>query len=125
MFDFHRQQALDAGCNDFLPKPIEAKELFLQLKNHLQLTWIYQSEYGLAAKKENTLVEVEMIIPESSELVALYEAAQRCDVADIQTETHRIKQLNLKYTVFANKILALADEFEVEAIANFIKAHIL
>ena len=125
VFDFHRQQALDAGCDDFLPKPIEAKELFLQLKNHLQLTWIYQSEYGLAAKNQNTLVEVEMIIPESSELVALYEAAQRCDVADIQTETHRIKQLNLKYTAFANKILALADEFELEAIANFIYSHIL
>ncbi|GAX42963.1 sensor protein [Tolypothrix sp. NIES-4075] len=121
VFDFHRQQALDAGCDDFLPKPIEAQELLLQLQNHLQLTWIY----GNKDEFITNAVEAEMIIPSSLELVELYQAAQRCDVADIEAETRRIQQLDAKYTVFANNILALVDDFEVEAIATFIQSYIL
>jgi signal transduction histidine kinase/CheY-like chemotaxis protein len=120
VFDFHRQQALDAGCDDFLPKPIQAQELLLQLQNHLQLTWIYDNKDEFITNA----VEAEMIIPSSLELVELYQAAQRCDVADIEAETRRIQQLDAKYTVFANKILALVDDFEVEAIATFIKPYI-
>lgn len=120
VFDFHRQQALDAGCDDFLPKPIQAQELLLQLQNHLQLTWIYDNKDEFITNA----VEAEMIIPSSLELVELYQAAQRCDVADIEAETRRIQQLNAKYTAFGNKILALVDDFELEAIATFIKPYI-
>ncbi|MEH2452611.1 response regulator [Nostoc sp.] len=31
VFDIDRQNALDIGCNDFLPKPIQADELLRQL----------------------------------------------------------------------------------------------
>jgi signal transduction histidine kinase/DNA-binding response OmpR family regulator len=119
VFDFHRQQALDVGGDDFLPKPIKAKELLFQLQKHLQLTWIYQNSERLSAKNQG-----EIIIPPSSELVQLYQAVQRCDVAEIQEETHRIQELDAKYQVFAQKILALADEFEIEAIASLIQTHI-
>ncbi|NEO87204.1 MAG: CHASE2 domain-containing protein [Spirulina sp. SIO3F2] len=35
--------SLDIGCNDFLPKPIEAKTLLSQLQQHLALEWQYES----------------------------------------------------------------------------------
>ena len=96
-----------------------------QLQNHLQLTWIYQDGEKLTAKNQDSEAKkAEIVIPPSSELVALYQAAQRCDVADIQTEIHRIKQLDTKYIAFANLVLALVDEFEVEAIAKFVEAHL-
>ena len=119
VYDFHRQQALDVGGDDFLPKPVKAKELLLQLQNHLQLTWIYENREGLTAKNQG-----EIVIPPSSELVGLYQSVQRCDVAEIQEEIYRIQQLDAKYQVFAENILALADEFEIEAIASFIQSHI-
>ncbi|MBF2005462.1 MAG: response regulator, partial [Chlorogloeopsis fritschii C42_A2020_084] len=123
VFDFHRQEAMNAGCNDFLPKPVQVEELFLQLQNYLQLTWIYQTSDGLNTKNHDISPEVvEIILPPTSELVALHEAVQRCAVADIQTEANRIKQLNVKYTAFANQVLTLADEFEIEAIAALIEA---
>ncbi len=125
VFEFHRQQALDAGGDDFLPKPIDAQELLLQLQKHLQLSWIYDNDNKFTPNNQNTLATVvEMVIPSSSELMALYQAAQCCNIADVQAETNCIKQLDAKYTAFCNQILALADEFEVEAIATFIKAHI-
>ncbi|BAY09386.1 MASE1 domain-containing protein [Calothrix sp. NIES-2098] len=119
VFDLDRQKALDAGCNDFLPKPIQAQELIDILANHLQLQWIYQDE------NQNTSPEVaEMVVPPASELMVLYQAVQRCDVANIQLETNRIKQLDTKYTAFTDKLLALADEFEVEAIATLVETYI-
>jgi signal transduction histidine kinase/purine-cytosine permease-like protein/DNA-binding NarL/FixJ family response regulator len=35
-----RLAALNAGCNDFLAKPIQVRELYYKLKLHLNLTWI-------------------------------------------------------------------------------------
>ncbi|OUL24073.1 hybrid sensor histidine kinase/response regulator [Nostoc sp. RF31YmG] len=119
VFDIDRQKALDAGCNDFLPKPIQAQELLDKLQNHLQLTWIYEYENQNASDSVT-----EMVIPPASELMALYQAVQRCDVANIQLETNRIKQIDTKYTAFADKLLALADEFEIEAIASLVEVYI-
>jgi hypothetical protein len=65
-----------------------------------------------------------MVIPPSSQLFALYQAVLRCDFTDIQAESYRIKQLHPNYTEFADQLLALADEFEVDGIAQFLKPYI-
>jgi signal transduction histidine kinase/DNA-binding response OmpR family regulator len=119
VFDIDRQKALDAGCNDFLPKPIQAQELLDKLQHHLQLTWIYQNEHQNASD-----AITEMVIPPASELMTLYQAVQRCDIANIQLAANHIKQLDTQYTAFADKLLTLAEEFEVEAIASLIQTHI-
>ncbi|HEY9667520.1 MAG TPA: MASE1 domain-containing protein [Coleofasciculaceae cyanobacterium] len=123
--DAHRQQAWDVGCHDFLSKPVQVEELLEKLQHHLQLTWIYQDGNEPTAKHQDTSPLVaEMVVPPASELVALYQAVQRFDVAAIQAETNRIKELNSKYTVFATTLLALTDEFEMEAIAKLLDSHI-
>lgn len=122
VFDIDRQKALDSGCNDFLPKPIQADELLRQLQTQLQLIWIYQNESELTTKLAPLVTEI--VIPHASELMTLYEAAQRCDIGDIQAEIHRIKQLDPKYIPFAKQILILIDEFEIEAIAHLLQAYI-
>ncbi|MBD2533031.1 MASE1 domain-containing protein [Nostoc flagelliforme FACHB-838] len=121
VFDFHRQEALTIGCNDFLPKPIQLEKLFSQLQNHLQLTWLYQDGNKLSAKYQDDInVSVEMIVPPISELMSLHQSVQRCDIANIYTEINRLKQLDIRYTNFANKIIQFTDEFEIDAIAAFI-----
>ena len=42
-FDFNRQDAIQAGCTDFLPKPIQAEDLFKHLRVHLALEWVFAS----------------------------------------------------------------------------------
>ena len=39
-----RKQACDAGCDDFLAKPIQIAELLRKVKLHLGLDWIYRKE---------------------------------------------------------------------------------
>ena len=39
-----RLNAINAGCNDFLAKPIQVSELLAKLKLHLALDWLYQEQ---------------------------------------------------------------------------------
>ncbi|MCP4992478.1 MAG: response regulator, partial [Gammaproteobacteria bacterium] len=40
-FDADKKEATAVGCNAFLPKPIDARELFTVLQTHLALEWTY------------------------------------------------------------------------------------
>jgi CheY-like chemotaxis protein len=43
VFNYDRQQSQEAGCNDFLPKPVQASELLEILQRHLNLVWVEES----------------------------------------------------------------------------------
>ncbi|MBW4571723.1 MAG: response regulator [Tolypothrix carrinoi HA7290-LM1] len=127
VFSFDRQKSREVGCNDFIPKPVQAIELLEQLQLYLKLEWIYETKDNseLVTETQNTFTEVdEMVIPPSQELTNLYQAAKGGYVLRIAEEANRIKQLDSKYTAFANSVLKLADEFDDEAIANLIKPFI-
>lgn len=117
VFNFNRQQSHAAGCTDFLPKPVQAIDLFDQLQLYLDLQWVYE----LVADAESAdLVTPPMVVPTIEELGALNEAVQAGYINRIQTEANRLKQLNPQYSAFADRVLALAEEFDEEAIIQLI-----
>lgn len=118
-----RQQSLAAGYDDFLPKPVSAAELLDQLEHHLQLEWIYQSDAAEVPPSPATTAQPDLVMPSPEELIPLYQAAQAGYIIDIQTEAERLKTMNAQYTVFADQILQLAEEFEDEAIAQLIEPY--
>lgn len=121
VFSFTRQQSWDAGCNDFIPKPVQTEELLAQLKKYLNLKWIYEVKAELTSITENLSTPIaEMLIPPESELTTLLKAAKSGYILDIQAEANRIKQAEPKYTVFADKVIELAQGFEDEAIVSLI-----
>jgi signal transduction histidine kinase/CheY-like chemotaxis protein len=129
VFDVNRQEAEKVGCDDFLPKPVQAEELLDQLQQHLQLQWIYESEplvqASIARSHSHThSAPEEFVVPPVAELVMLYEAAQRGRVSQIQKELDRIQQLSSSYTGFADRIQELVVEFEVQAIATLIEPYL-
>jgi signal transduction histidine kinase/DNA-binding NarL/FixJ family response regulator len=123
VFDFHRQEARAAGCDDFIPKPVQMEELLEQLQHYLQLEWIYED----ATENIENITEVDTIsfhpwvVPEASHIEALYVAVQRCRVAEIQAAAKQLKEIEPRYSPFANKVLMLASEFDIDAIATLIK----
>ncbi|MBL1174975.1 ATP-binding protein [Pantanalinema sp. GBBB05] len=120
VFNFNRQQSYESGCTDFLPKPVQASDLFDQLQLYLQLQWIDET----TAEIEPSQSTMTMLIPTAEELTSLYEAVQAGYINRIQAEANHLKQLNPAYHSFADQVLALAAEFDEEAIMQLIASHI-
>ncbi len=115
------QEAIDAGCNSFFPKPIEFTGLLSELQRHLELQWIYETATAPVA---TVVASINWVMPSSKELAVLYQAAQDGFMSDIQLEANRLKQLNPQYTPFANKLLELSQKFDDEAIINLLQPHV-
>ncbi|MGK7929342.1 MAG: CHASE2 domain-containing protein [Spirulina sp.] len=117
-------KSLDAGCDEFLLKPIEFQKLLRCLKRHLNLEWVYEtltptdSKDSLAPRNGEAEDD---IVPPREELKALYEAAQIGDIAEIREEVKRIQRLNEQYAAFTTQILQLADNFDDQAIVKLIE----
>ncbi|MDX2231005.1 MAG: ATP-binding protein [Leptolyngbyaceae cyanobacterium bins.349] len=117
------QEALDAGCNSFFPKPIEFNGLLGELQRHLELHWVYATE-ARSVTPEETARDADWVIPPPAELAALYQAVQDGFMADVQQEANRIKQLNPQYSRFANRLLELSQQFDDEAILALLEPHL-
>jgi CheY-like chemotaxis protein len=130
-FTVDRHQSLEAGCNDFLPKPFKAEDLLEKIQRYLNLSWIYDSQsemksqlLGDESSRYSQILTTEMVIPPKEELLALYEAANTGYVQGVEQELTRLQQLNPNYSVFASRILELAADFEYEEITNFIDRYL-
>jgi PAS domain S-box-containing protein len=121
VFEIDRQKSREAGCNDFIPKPIQSEELLEKIQNCLGIVWITES---LDASTTNSDKPGEIIAPPPSELVALYQVAQIGDIAGVEEEATRIRQLAPQYVAFANKLLQLAQEFEEQEILKLVEHYI-
>jgi len=130
VFEAYQQKSRESGCQDFLPKPVQAEELLNKIKSYLNLSWIYENEgtrdWGVGHRDEKRTSPQpppnpsEMVIPPPEELLALYEAANSGDVEGVEQGAIGLKQLNPDYTLFATKILELAQDFNYEKIANLV-----
>lgn len=120
VFEFHRQEARSAGCDDFLPKPVQAEELLHQLEKYLKLEWIYEeAEAEVISISESDNWNV----PEPEQLKPIYKAVQCCRVSEIEAEAKKLKEVDSKYSAFSDKILTLVDEFDIDAIAALIESY--
>ncbi|HEY9597604.1 MAG TPA: response regulator, partial [Cyanophyceae cyanobacterium] len=130
-FVVDRLHSLEAGCNDFLPKPVQAEDLLDKIKKYLNLSWIYDSQ----SEKTSQLLENEsrrdsqnlttaMAIPPKEEVLALYDAANTGYVQGVEQEALYLQQLTPDYRPFISRILELAADFEYEEIGNLIDRYL-
>lgn len=136
VFNFNRQQSQEAGCQDFLPKPVQAEEMLDQISHHLNLTWEYAPEAksavalnvaprvapGVAPPVDRSTVPLRGV-PSIEELQALYTAAQIGDMDGVEQEALRLQQLDAQFVPFTQQILQFAREFNEQAILKLVKPH--
>ncbi|WP_199300457.1 PAS domain-containing hybrid sensor histidine kinase/response regulator [Trichocoleus sp. FACHB-262] len=124
VFNFDRQQSQQAGCNDFLPKPVQSDELLEQFRQHLDLTWIYEVNHQQAQPSVKASAVSALIAPPAEELEALYAAARIGDIDSVEQEAQRLAQLNVQYQPFAQQLLQFAQAMDDEAILKFVKQQV-
>ncbi|NEQ39586.1 MAG: CHASE2 domain-containing protein [Okeania sp. SIO3I5] len=121
VFESVQNSFLEAGGNDFLPKPVEVSQLLKLLQTHLNLEWVYEESRklpGIEAEKENT--NEELIFPPLTELQNLYELAMKGHLKGIVKQAKIIEQLDTKYVPFSQNLQKLAEDFRDQEIIQLI-----
>jgi hypothetical protein len=121
VFNFNRQQSEEAGCDNFLPKPVQTSELFNILQYHLKLKWCYRTP---APEAQPDSTPEQMVVPDAAELLTLHRLAKSGYIADLKAEVERLQASDAAYSTFTRHIARLADDFDVKAIAKFIQPYL-
>lgn len=119
VFNFDRQQSREAGCQDFLPKPVQVEELLEQLKHYLDLSWNYCTED--ASSQATGEVAHSDDVPPSDLLQALCQAAQIGDMDAVEREALHLQQLQPAYGAFTHRVLQLAREYNEQGLLKLLR----
>ncbi len=126
VFESDRQKSLDAGANDFLPKPIQAESLLETLQVHLGLEWVYEEKKEGEKRKEATGVEsgASKIVPPSAEdLALLHDLIRRGLINNLLKEIERIETQDGQFIPFTQQLRQFAKGFQLRQIRAFIEQY--
>jgi signal transduction histidine kinase len=122
VFEADQEKSLIAGCDVFLPKPIEEDKLLKILINRLKLEWTYADIVEETSQKE--ISDAPLISPPPAELKAVYELAMEGRMRQVREKAAHIEELDEKYIPFARKIQQLAKSFEDEQIIVLVEKYL-
>ncbi|MBD2356060.1 CHASE2 domain-containing protein [Tolypothrix sp. FACHB-123] len=126
VFENYQAQSLEAGANEFLPKPLNINDLLQILQNHLNLEWVYQEANTAAVNNINAKLLAQnpqnIIYPSQPELDKLLDMAMRGNIAGLQTLLDEIAKSDDKYLPFVGEIRQLAENFQVKKIRQLLKS---
>ncbi len=129
VFDYHQQQSIDAGCNIFLPKPIDADALLNTLQESLDLIWIY--EVFNSAHVQNSpsvpseVFEITTDYPLSiDDATQLHRLGLEGDVAAILDMAKQLRS-NVELLPLLNKIEQLAKSFDSDGVSDLVQPYLI
>jgi PAS domain S-box-containing protein len=121
--DEHIRKSREAGCNDFIPKPITIENIIEKLKQHLDIEWIYAQT--ISSEKNITCESAALIEPPSpKELENLMISARIGDIETIRQMAEKLIRQDKQFIPFAVKLNQLAKDFQIGKIRNFLKSFI-
>ena len=128
VYQLDKQQSSKAGCDDFIPKPVDVAELLETLKQHLQLEWVYED---VIPKPETIIdagaeeIQLDGIVPPPSDILnLLYNFAKIGSVFEIRQEAEKLEKLDDKFVPFAKVIYKFSKEFKVKELRKFIEEYV-
>ncbi|MDM8558729.1 ATP-binding protein [Candidatus Parabeggiatoa sp. HSG14] len=135
VFESDKQDSLDAGCNDFIAKPIRVGLLLEKLKNHLELEWIKETtldSHGATNVIQNQLDKESKESEDSSNFVGpspeqaaiLFDLAMMGDIGGIVEELDSIEQSDKRLFPFCHQVRQLAKTFDEGKICDLIEPYV-
>jgi signal transduction histidine kinase/DNA-binding NarL/FixJ family response regulator len=130
VFSSDQHKTLDAGADDFVPKPLQMDELLVKIQQHVKLEWIYDRQSGAQAAPapKGNLAEsaplADLVYPPIDELKALLALARKGLVKQIQRYADKLDQDDPKYAPFTKHLRQMAREFRLEAVEGLVTSRI-
>lgn len=114
VFEHHRQESIEAGCNAFVSKPVRSAVLLDTIQNHLSIEWIYE-------KSDTT--ETFLKGPSPKQAAILMDLAMMGDIKGI---LDKVSELESDSTLlpFVNRIRELAKGFKEEQICELVQRYL-
>ncbi len=122
VYEADRQQLIQAGCDDFLSKPVDVDALLLLLEKYLHLDWVY--EEGAIAPHRKPNAEAARIPPPQEEMRTLHELVLGGDMDEIQHFAERLELLDEQYSPFAQTIKEFARDFQDRQLVEFVEQYL-
>ena len=120
VFETTKQESLAAGCQDFLPKPVQTKQLLELLMMHLGLEGIYEEPLCPTDVKPN-LDGLPLVSLSPSEIAALSELVKMGDIQGILDRADKLEKLDNQLVPFATQIRQLAKSFKLKQLREIIQ----
>nr|ALT22096.1 response regulator [Anabaena sp. XPORK13A] len=121
VLDADRQASLSVGGQDFLPKPVQAEELYRILAQYLHLDWMYTESETINAKSSEDNINTEILVPPASDLSTLLEYAMQGQIKAMQQELEVLVQKSEKYRHFVDKIALMLRGYKIVKVREFLQ----
>ncbi|NEP53266.1 MAG: response regulator, partial [Moorea sp. SIO3C2] len=127
VFDDHQHHSIDAGADDFLPKPVESTKLLQKLRKYLKLEWVYEEEdkdKNVTTKAASSLKTKNSIVPPSKEaLDHLYDLAKTGLISDILKQLEILEKSDDNLIPFTEHLRQIVEDFKLKKIRQFIQQY--
>jgi CheY-like chemotaxis protein len=121
-----RNTSLSAGCDDFLPKPVQAGALLELLRATLQLKWKRRAGPGaVVTPPPMTDAEICMLTPPpAEELAPLLELADEGNIPGVLNELDRLEQADPQLGAWIEQVRAVARGFQTKRLYALLQAQV-
>lgn len=120
VLELDRYQSKLAGCDAFLPKPVDVNRLLQELGQRLGLEWVYAT----APETQPELSVVEAGVPAVEELRALYELASLGDLQGVWKRAETLGKNEPRYAEFCARVVQLARRFDEKGLLALLEQHL-
>ncbi len=130
VFETDQYKSLDAGADAFLPKPVEASDLFGLLQRHLGLSWLYEQLVEVFPppakniKRDSALSSAAAIVPPPPEEIDIfYDLIMKGNLKAIIKQAEHLKNLDANFIPFAEQLCEFSQKFQEKQLKSFISQY--
>ena len=132
VFDLDRNNSMEAGADDFAPKPLEMDRLFQKIEEHLSVEWVYeqQDEARAASEAQHDSSEqsddrrLDVVPPSVEHLKALLDLTRRGLSSQVQKYIDNLVRTDPSLKPFVRHLRYLLSDFRMDAMEEFINKYI-
>lgn len=124
IFEYHQQKSFQAGCNDFVTKPIQMDIFTLCIQKHLGLIWNYEETSHNKSLVTNDVPEEDLVAPTLEQVASLYELMFTEELSKVVEQANKFSEFEPQLIPFAKKIAHLAKEFREDEICKLLEYYL-
>lgn len=131
ILDFDQESSRQAGCDSFLPKPVREEDLLEDIRNHLDLEWIYEEKEQKTLNIEQGITNGDFAISSINKNLAqlsaqfqldiLLDLAMQGDLQGIIEYVTQLQQTDDRWIPFTTQVQQLAKAFEEQQLLELIR----